>query len=544
MSSAQWRRRARRARRALRDAGRRARALPEPAPTILRSALRTLPQDNGVVRRLRAVVSPRPAAARPPQPRAVPNGRARAGVPAYRGFLHLRDAGETYTSAEAATFLQLENAVLKRRLFAEPLPPLPPTGHEAEDEAAASERVARYLARADAAAHGLGADAPRHLAVVSVYPTAENPYGNGFVHRRIKYFQAAGVRVDVAVVDPASEPHAYEYDGVHVLVGRGPEAAELLRTRRYESVAAHFLVRSLWEPIKDALHGHRFFAFMHGFESRRWIRTVRNHRTQGQIDDAILETLDRQAFWREVLGHPNGPERFVFVSRWWRRAAQEDMELVFPGQRSAIVHNVIDTDLFRYVPKDPDQRFRVLWVRSAANLNYGPDLAVKALERLRETELWDRMQVTVIGDGKHFGLFEQAFADDPRVTVERRYAVQEEIAQLHRDHGLFLVPTRLDSQGVSRDEAMSSGLVPVTNDAAAVREFVDEECAMVAGFEDVDGLAEGMCRLMQDPDLFLRMSEAAARRVRAQTSPAHTVEHEMSLMGLAHRRTGPREESA
>ncbi|WP_260857125.1 glycosyltransferase family 4 protein [Micrococcus luteus] len=485
--------------------------------------------------------------AAPPRRRGTPPPRsaapARDTTPGYRGYLHLADVGDTYTSQEAATLLQLENAVLKRRLFAEPAPPLTPTGHEEEDLAAAPRRVADHFARADAAAQ-LGDDAPRHLVVVGVYPTLENPYGNGFVHRRVKYFQAAGVRVDVAVIDRSAEPRSYEYDGVHVLVGRGAEAAELLRTRHYESVAAHFLVRSLWEPIQDALAGHRFFAFMHGFESRRWIRTMRNHRTQGQVDDAIVDTLERQRFWREVLDHPHGPERFVFVSRWWRRAAQEDMELVFPAQRTAIVHNVIDTDLFCFVPKDPEQRFRVLWVRSAANLNYGADLAVRALERLRDTPLWDRMQVTVIGDGKHFGLFEEAFADDANVTVERRFAVQEEIAALHREHGVFLVPTRLDSQGVSRDEAMASGLVPVTNDAGAVREFVDEDCAMIADAEDVAGLADGLRRLMEDPDLFLRMSRAAAARVRAQTSPEHTVDQEMALMGLAAGPGGRGEENA
>lgn len=536
MSARPWRRRARRA---VQAAARRARSLPEPAPRLLRSVLSALPQDVEAVRRMRAVAAPpprRPAHAARPAPSARPTGSG-----SYGGYLHLADVGETYSPREAATLLQLESAVLKRHLFAEPLPPLPPTGHEAEDEAAAAERVAAYLRRADAA----GEDgAPAHLVLVGVYPTLENPYGNGFVHRRVKYFQAAGVRVHVAVVDPAAEPHVYEYDGVTVLVGRGPEAAELLRTRAYASVGAHFLGRTLWEPVKDALAGHRFFAFMHGYESRRWIRTVRNHRTQGQIDDAIEDTLVRQRFWREVLAHPNCPERFVFVSRWWRRAAQEDMELVFPGQRSAIVHNVIDTDLFRHVPKDPEQRFRVLWVRSAANLNYGPDLAVKALQRLRDTPLWERMTVTVIGDGKHFGLFEQAFAEDANVTVERRYAVQEEIAALHREHGIFLVPTRLDSQGVSRDEAMSSGLVPVTNDAAAVREFVDADCAVLAGLEDVAGLADGLRRLMEDPELFLRMSEAAARRVRAQTSPEHTVEREMALMGLVPARTDRTEGTA
>ncbi|MEZ7778704.1 glycosyltransferase family 4 protein [Micrococcus luteus] len=538
MSAGDWRRRARRA---VRAAARRARALPEPGPRVLRAVFDTLPQDSDAVRRLRAAAAPPRRRGTPPRPAAP--APAHDDTPGYRGYLHLADVGDTYTAQEAATLLQLENAALKRRLFAEPAPPLPPTGHEDEDLAAAPRRVADHLARADAADQ-LGDDAPRHLVVVGVYPTLENPYGNGFVHRRVKYFQAAGVRVDVAVIDRSAEPRSYEYDGVHVLVGRGAEAAEMLRTRHYESVAAHFLVRSLWEPIQDALAGHRFFVFMHGFESRRWIRTVRNHRTPGQVDDAIVDTLERQRFWREVLEHPHGPERFVFVSRWWRRAAQEDMELVFPGQRTAIVHNVIDTDLFRFVPKDPEQRFRVLWVRSAANLNYGADLAVRALERLRDTPLWDRMQVTVIGDGKHFGLFEAAFADDANVTVERRYAVQEEIAALHREHGVFLVPTRLDSQGVSRDEAMASGLVPVTNDAGAVREFVDEDCAMIAGVEDVAGLADGLRRLMEDPDLFLRMSQAAAARVRAQTSPEHTVDHEMALMGLAAGPGGRGEENA
>ena len=49
---------------------------------------------------------------------------------------------------------------------------------------------------------------------------------------------------------------------------------------------------------------------------------------------------------------------------------------------------------------------------------------------------------------------------------------------------------------------------------------------------------------MEDPDLFLRMSRAAAARVRAQTSPEHTVDQEMALMGLAAGPGGRGEENA
>ena len=51
---------------------------------------------------------------------------------------------------------------------------------------------------------------------------------------------------------------------------------------------------------------------------------------------------------------------------------------------------------------------------------------------------------------------------------------------MHKKNGIFMVPTRLDSQGVSRDEAMSSGLVPITNNVAAIPEFVDDTCGMLA----------------------------------------------------------------
>ncbi|GGK41244.1 glycosyltransferase family 4 protein [Micrococcus flavus] len=517
----------------LRDGARWTQGLPGPAGAAIGGAFRALPESTPGKARLRRILADYASVASPsgdqvPAPTAPTVGRS-AAPNAYRGFLHIADVGDTYTEREAVTLLQLENAVLKRRLFREPLEPLPPTPHEDDDRDQAPERVARYL---DLATSEQGEEGPLHLVVLAAYPSADNAYGNGFVHRRVMYFRRAGVRVHVAVVSASSEPGTYVHEGVPVIVGRGEELRHLLDTQSYASVGVHFLDRFQWERMRDHVSGHRLFAFMHGYESRRWIRTVRNHRTQQQLDDAVEHSITLQRFWREVLAHPHGPERFVFVSRWWRRAAQEDLELVFPGRRTAIVHNVIDTDLFRYMPKDAEQRFKVLWVRSAANLNYGPDLAVAALQRLRETPWWDRVQVRVIGDGKHFGLFEEAFAGDANVAVERRFADQAEIARLHREYGIFLVPTRADSQGVSRDEAMASGLVPVTNRAAAIPEFTDEGCAVVAGYEDVGGLTDGMVRLMADPALFTRMSAAAAARVRTQSSPEHTVAREMRMMGL------------
>ena len=80
------------------------------------------------------------------------------------------------------------------------------------------------------------------------------------------------------------------------------------------------------------------------------------------------------------------------------------------------------------------------------------------------------------------------------------------------------MPTRLDTQGVSRDEAMSSGLVPATSAVAPVTGFVDESCAILAPPEDPDAMSASIRKLADSPELFASMSQAAARNVRSNRS--------------------------
>jgi glycosyltransferase involved in cell wall biosynthesis len=87
----------------------------------------------------------------------------------------------------------------------------------------------------------------------------------------------------------------------------------------------------------------------------------------------------------------------------------------------------------------------------------------------------------------------------------------------------------MDAQGVSRDEAMASGLVPVTSGVTAIPEFVDAGCGFLAGAEDAEGLATAMLQMCRDPALFLRLSSAAADRVRSQSGYAQTIEREIDM---------------
>ena len=88
----------------------------------------------------------------------------------------------------------------------------------------------------------------------------------------------------------------------------------------------------------------------------------------------------------------------------------------------------------------------------------------------------------------------------------------------------------MDTQGVSRDEAMSSGLVPVANAVAAIPEFVNEDCGILAPAEDAVAVAEGILKLVRNPELFMQMSQNAAEHVRNKTSQKYTINKEVDLI--------------
>jgi glycosyltransferase involved in cell wall biosynthesis len=66
-------------------------------------------------------------------------------------------------------------------------------------------------------------------------------------------------------------------------------------------------------------------------------------------------------------------------------------------------------------------------------------------------------------------------------------------------------------------EYMASGRPIVASDLPAIREVIDEDCAVLANPGHSAAFAEGIQRLIDDPALGRRLAEAAARRVRDYT---------------------------
>lgn len=370
----------------------------------------------------------------------------------------------------------------------------------------------------------------KHLVVTNHYPAYADLYRNGFVHSRVMAYQEQNVNVDIFRLRKNEAVSYHEFQNVDVVTGCQSTLAKMLESGQYKSVLVHFLDPDMWEVLKRFTHMVKMVVWVHGAEVQPWWRREYNYSDKNQLAVAKVESEKRMAFWRETLTNMPANLKFVFVSRYFAEEVMEDVGFRIPEDQYEIIHNPIDTDTFSYREKPASQRFKVLSIRPYASAKYANDLSVEAIKILSREKYFEDIEFRMIGDG---ALFDETLADlrqFKNVKIERGFLRHEQIAALHKEYGLFLCPTRMDAQGVSRDEAMSSGLIAVTNGVTAIPEFVDHECGILADADNAQMMADGIKKIIESPDLFSKMSHAAHKRVLSQTAKGQIIERELNII--------------
>lgn len=368
------------------------------------------------------------------------------------------------------------------------------------------------------------------LLVTNHYPAYGDLYRNAFVHSRVREYQRRGLFVDVFRFNHRYDSGYSEFGDVDIYTGHKAELKHALRQGGYKVVLVHVLDRDMWDVLKHAPETTKVIVWVHGAEIQPW------HRRKFLLTDAETEAKAkassgvREKLWAELLGKKPSNVQFVFVSQTFADENMKDYGVTLPRDAYSVIHNFIDTDLFTYRQKTAADRLSILSVRPYASKTYANDLSVKAVELLSEKPFFDKLSFRFIGDGVLFDETVAPLARFANVALEKRFVPQQDLPAIHARHGVFLSPTRMDSQGVSRDEAMSSGLVPVTTRVASVPEFVDDTCGILVEPENPQALADAIERLYMDEALFLSLSQAAANRVRDQSAVNQTVEQEIRLI--------------
>ncbi|MGK8472336.1 glycosyltransferase family protein [Stutzerimonas stutzeri] len=369
-----------------------------------------------------------------------------------------------------------------------------------------------------------------HLLVTNHYPSYDDLYRNGFVHTRVRAYAENGIKVDIFRLRKDEPISWHEFQNADVTTGSQNALRKMLKSGRYRHVLVHFLDPNMWDVLKDFIDDIRVTIWVHGAEIHPWYRRKYNIETPEQEEKAKAQSAVRMSFWRGLLQPMPANLHLVFVSNYFANEVMEDLGFRLPEGSYSVIHNPIDTELFSYAEKDSEHCKKILSIRPFATRQYANDLTVKCILELSKKPIFDQLRFTIVGDGVLFEETITPLRQFDNVHIQQKFLTQPEIAALHKEHGIFLCPTRWDSQGVSRDEAMSSGLVPVTTAVAAIPEFTDESCAILAAEEDYQGLAKGIEALVGQSALFGRMSESASFRVRRLTEKSVIIKKEISLL--------------
>ena len=367
------------------------------------------------------------------------------------------------------------------------------------------------------------------LLLTNHYPSYDDLYRNGFVHSRVKSYNKEKVHIDVFRIRQGQTVSYHEFQNVDIITGSEIALEKILNTGRYSRILIHFLLPEMWDVLCK-FPNLECITWVHGSEIQPWHRRDYNYTSEKEREKAIIESDIRMNFWRGILNPMPKNLKLVFVSRYFAEEVFEDLGFRVPENNYTIIHNPIDTDLFSYIPKSLEQRKNILSIRPYASRKYANDLSVNAILKLSKEPFFHDLHFRMIGDGVLFDEILEPLRGFSNVIIERRFLSHSEIAELHKNYGICLTPTRMDAQGVSRDEAMSSGLVPITNAVAAIPEFVNSDCGFLAESEDSDGLAYGIAMIYKDPNLFSKLSNAAALRVRSQCSSALLISKEINLI--------------
>ena len=373
-----------------------------------------------------------------------------------------------------------------------------------------------------------------YLIISNVYPEKNNLYRNMFVHRRAQLYESSQVPMDIFRFT-ASEKNLrlYKFEGSMVINGDKGQLINLLKMKKYKKILIHFVNQEMIEAIEESGINIPIIIWIHGVETEKWYRRWFNF--MGSSDQLLsaLQNVEKNKkivnFMRSLYQSQTLDVKFIFVSKWFKEAvAENDTNTVINNYE--IIHNVIDESIFSYVEKDIEQRKKILSIRPYASRKYANDLTVKAILELSKKPYFNELEFKLFGEGPLFNSTLEPIRKFDNVKIYNYFLSQDEIAKLHKENGVFMCPTRLDSQGVSMCEAMSSGLIPITNGVTAIPEFVDEKCGYLARKENYMDMVDAVEDLYLNPEKFKQKSQNAALRMSNQCSKNIVIKQELDVI--------------
>jgi len=369
------------------------------------------------------------------------------------------------------------------------------------------------------------------LTIVRNYISEDNIYANCFVHVRVKQYLNNNKKAKVFILNKESKRKTSNIDGVFVEAGNVHDLINFINENDIEAVCVHFIDKLMIDALTKVTKKLRIFIFVHGNEALHWYERI-------FLDDfnSIRSILGfcKYTFYNVItipkiksfLRHTNHGYKLIAVSEWMKRIAEKNWKT--KNKDWQIIHNIIDGNIFNYLAKSPDQRFKVLIIRSFSSAKYANDISINVIKKLSNHIEFKEMEFCIIGSGILFTKLTDEIRHFQNVILRQGFIKQYDVAEVHKHYGIFLCPTRQDAQGVSMCEAMSSGLIPITLNNTAIPEFVPSGLGLACNNEDE--MVDKILEIVRNPEMFINYSKRVSQFINEKCSKENTTTKEINLM--------------
>ena len=340
--------------------------------------------------------------------------------------------------------------------------------------------------------------------ITSRYPSKGNPYNHMFVHMRSKEFIKQGEQAEVFV--PSIEISDYIFEGVKVRLMPSKEITSYLKG--YDILYLHLLhlyplMKYDGWPIYKAIMKNKypFAMYVHGSEATYF----KNRYFGNTFKLKDLLSLLRKDFYhmprlKKFLQEIAGKEGLIITPSDWMK---DQIKMTFNIDNVYAVPNGIDVDLFSF--KSIESKGRIIAVRPLGDKVYDIECTIEVLSFLPE-----QYTLNIYGKGQYKEDYEKLILSkglSERIKIIDNFIDRNKMQKLFHKYDIFISTTKLDTQGITMLEAMSSGLLVAAINNSSKEEFIsDMETGILANRPKE--LAEKILKVTSSKELFERITKA------------------------------------
>jgi len=370
------------------------------------------------------------------------------------------------------------------------------------------------------------------LIITPSYPSEEHKYLSGFVHSRVKVYQKNGIKADIAVVYDYKNICKYEFEGVKATRMLYSNLRSLLLKKKYKKILIHFFDENYFNVLEGCnLDETEIYVWVHGPETLYWDYpkfTTKYFEKENEISEEMRKKFTKVD---KIIKKYNERKnvKWIFVSDWIKNQSEKLLNIKFNNYE--VIPNIIDTELFDYQEKDEKQMKKIFVLRRYDNINkYAVDISVRAILELSKRDIFKELEFNIYGSGECYNELLSPLMKFNNINFYKGFFTHSDISMIHKENGIALFPTRYDAQGVSMCEAGSSGLLVISSENDAIKEFIPYEDGNIIDTEDYKAYADFIEKIVKEPKLFKKITKDTVKKIKKKCSYDATVKKEIELI--------------